>query len=74
MVTGGGEGGWEQTGISRVGERGGVSPRPDDSSSELSFSDSEEGADLCLGGTYSESKSLEDWSMSLRVGFFCFFG
>ena len=74
MVTGGGEGGRERTGISGVGERGGVSPRSEASSSALSLSDSEGGADLCLGGTYSESESLEDWSMSLQAGFFCFFG
>ena len=74
MVTGGGEGGLERTGISGVGERGGVSPRPEASSSELSLSDSEGGAFLCLGGTYSESESLEDCSISLLAGFFCFFG
>ena len=44
--TGGGEGSWERTGISGVGERGGVSPRPKASSSELSLSDSEGGAFL----------------------------
>ena len=71
--TDGGEGGVEWTETSGVGERGGVSPRPEASSSELSLSDSEGGAFLCLGGTYSESESLEDWSISLLAGFFCFF-
>ena len=74
IVTGGGEGGWERAGISGVGERGGVSPRPEASSSELSLSDSEGGADLCLGETYYESESLEDWSISFLAGFFSFFG
>ena len=60
IVTGGGEGGKERTIIYGVGERGGVSPRPEASSSELSFSESEDGAFFCLGGTYSESESLED--------------
>ena len=60
MVTGRGEGGEERTGISGVGERGGVSPRPETSSLEISFSESEDGAFFCLGGTYSESDSLED--------------
>jgi len=74
IVTGGGEGGRERIGISGVGERGGVSPRPEALSSELSLSDSEGGENLCLGGTYSESESLEDWNMSIRAGFFYFFG
>ena len=58
--TGVGEGGWERTSISGVGERGRVSPRLEASSSKLSLSDSKGAVDLCLGGTYSESESLED--------------
>ena len=60
IVTGGGEGGKERTRISGVGERGGVSPRPEAFSSELSFLESEDGEFFCIGGTYSESESLED--------------
>ena len=71
---GGGERGGEWTETSSVRERGGVSPRPEASSSELSLADSEGGAELFLGGTYSESESLEDCRISLLAGFFCFFG
>ena len=40
METGGGEGAWERTNTSGVGERGGVPPRAKPSSFELSLSDS----------------------------------
>ena len=40
MEIGGGEGAWERTDTSGVGERGGVLPRIELSSSELSLSDS----------------------------------
>ena len=40
MEIDGGEGSWDRTVTTGVGERGGVSPRTEPSSSELSLSDS----------------------------------